>query len=96
MKSMVEHTGISARRFIELFRREVGLTPKLYCRITRFRSVISTLELETSVDWAATAATCGYFDQAHFIHEFRELAGITPSAYIAGRTASPNHVRVAG
>jgi AraC-like DNA-binding protein len=95
VSSVIEHTGLSPRRFIELFRREVGMTPKLFCRVSRFRAVVSALELTTAVDWAATAVACGYFDQAHLIHDFREFAGISPSAYITHRTASPNHVRVA-
>ena len=96
VSSVVERTGLSARRFIELFRREVGMTPKLFCRVARFRAVVSVVQsATTAVDWAATAALCGYFDQAHFIHDFREFAGVSPSDYRAYRTASPNHVRIA-
>ncbi|MGH8256269.1 MAG: DUF6597 domain-containing transcriptional factor [Steroidobacteraceae bacterium] len=92
--SVVDRVGLSARRFIELFRREVGMTPKLFCRVARFRAVVTALESAAPVDWAATAALSGYFDQAHFIHDFRAFAGVTPAAYIARRTASPNHVRI--
>ncbi len=91
---VTEFTGLSARRFIEVFRREVGMTPKVFSRLSRFRAVVSALELTTAVNWAATALECGYFDQAHFIHEFRHFAGMSPSAYVRQRTASPNHVRV--
>jgi AraC-like DNA-binding protein len=97
-------TGFSARRFIEMFRHEVGMTPKVFCRVSRFRAVVSAIaaapsvapKAASAVDWAATALTCGYFDQAHFIHDFREFAGMTPSGYLRHRTASPNHVRVPG
>ncbi len=95
VSSVVERTGLSARRFIEIFRREVGMTPKLFCRVSRFRAVVRTLGPATTVDWAAAAALSGYFDQSHFIHDFREFAGVTPAAYIAQRTASQNHVRIA-
>jgi AraC-like DNA-binding protein len=46
------------------------------------------------VDWAQVALDCGYFDQAHFIHEFRSFSGLTPTAYDAGRTPFPNHVKI--
>jgi AraC-like DNA-binding protein len=90
------HILEGARRLIEVFRHEVGLTPKVYCRLSRFRAAVGTVATVPTVDWAATASACGYFDQSHFIHEFREFAGMSPSAYLRHRTASPNHVRLPG
>jgi AraC-like DNA-binding protein len=91
--SVVERIGLSPRRFIAAFRDEVGLTPKVFCRIARFRRVIAALQSAEYVDWAALALDCGYYDQAHFIHDFREFAGVSPTAYLRNRT-SANHVRV--
>ena len=85
--------GLSSRRFIEIFRNEVGLTPKLFSRIRRFQKVLGGVEDATEVDWARVALTCGYFDQAHFIHDFRAFAGVNPSTYLRRRT-SRNHVAV--
>jgi AraC-like DNA-binding protein len=93
--AVTERTGLSARRLIQLFSREVGLTPKLFSRLSRFRAVVSMVDAQRDVDWAAVALACGYYDQAHLIHEFRDLTGMCPSAYLRHRTASPNHVRVA-
>ena len=92
--AVVERTGFSQRHFIATFRDEVGLTPKVFARITRFRRVIDTLQGSPEIDWSALALECGYFDQAHFIHDFRAFAGISPSAYLRHRTSS-NHVPVA-
>jgi AraC-like DNA-binding protein len=92
--AVVEHTGLSPRRFIETFRDHVGLAPKAFCRVVRFRRVVASIGSSPYVDWAEVALRCGYFDQAHFIHDFRAFAGITPTEYLRNRTASPNHVRI--
>ena len=91
--AVIAQVGLSERRFSEVFRNEVGLTPKLYSRVRRFQRVLGSLETSVDIDWANVSLSCGYFDQAHFIHDFRAFAGMTPSAYVRGRTAR-NHVRV--
>jgi AraC-like DNA-binding protein len=75
-----------------VFRNEVGLTPKLYCRIRRFQNVVAAIHKLREPDLAEMALCCGYFDQAHFIHDFRVFSGVSPSAYLKYRTSSPNHV----
>jgi AraC-like DNA-binding protein len=86
--------GLSARRFIEVFRNEVGLPPKLYCRVRRFQNVVAAIHKLHDPDLAEMALVCGYFDQAHFIHDFRAFSGVSPSAYLKHRTSSPNHVAI--
>lgn len=92
--SVVERVGWTSRRFIARFRDEVGLTPKAYCRVARFQRVLAALDGGGDVDWADVALSCGYFDQAHFAHDFKEFSGVTPSAYLKERV-SRNHVPVA-
>ncbi|HEU4387810.1 MAG TPA: helix-turn-helix domain-containing protein [Blastocatellia bacterium] len=84
--------GLSPRRFIQLFSDEVGLTPKLFCRIRRFQRVLARIGNERPVDWADVALSCGYFDQSHFIHDFRAFSGLSPTTYNANRGQHPNHV----
>ena len=86
--------GLSPRRFIELFHRQVGLTPKAFCRVRRFQRVLRSIHQKLEVDWAQIALDCGYYDQAHFIHDFRNFSGLTPSAYLALATPHLNHVPV--
>ena len=74
-------TGLSHTRFIQLFRENVGLTPKLFYRVRRFRTMLDRIEKGTPVNWAALAVDCGYFDQAHLIRDFRTFAGSTPLEY---------------
>lgn len=92
VKEVSERSGLSQRRFIQLFREEVGLTPKLFCRIRRFQEVVRLLERGQRVEWSDIALECGYFDQAHFIHDFRAFSGITPTTYLACRSEHLNHV----
>ena len=85
--------GLSSKRFIERFKDEVGVTPKRYCRIRRFQRAVSLANRGRLVDWTSVALDAGFFDQAHFIHDFRAFAGLTPTAYQEARTAFQNHVK---
>jgi transcriptional regulator GlxA family with amidase domain len=89
-----DQTGVSERRFIELFHRQVGLAPKLYARVRRFQTALRRIRTGSPVDWADIALACGYFDQAHLIHDFRAIAGLRPSEYAALRTEHLNHVPI--
>jgi AraC-like DNA-binding protein len=94
-RSVAEVTGaigMSQRRFLERFRGEVGLTPKLFARVQRFQAVVAAVHSLREVSWTDIAADCGYFDQAHFIHDFRAFSGFTPSAYFALKSLHRNHV----
>jgi AraC-like DNA-binding protein len=93
---VTESTGLSTRRFIEVFKQQVGLAPKQYCRVQRFQRAIRTLPTRDAIDWAEVAAECGYFDQAHLIHEFRTISGMSPGEYAAARDEHLNHVPMAG
>lgn len=84
--------GLSHRRFIKLFDEEVGLTPKLFWRVRRFQEALRRAGSGRPVEWAEVALACGYFDQAHFIRDFREFSGVTPTAYLGRRGEHLNHV----
>jgi AraC-like DNA-binding protein len=91
--AVTDAIGMSAKRFIERFKAQVGVSPKRYCRIRRFQQAVARAHRGREVDWAQVALDCGYYDQAHFIHEFRAFAGLTPTGYQASRTAFQNHVK---
>ena len=78
-RDVAREVGLCQRRFIQVFRSEVGLPPKLFSRLQRFQRARALARRAPRPDWAELALSCGYFDQAHLIHEFREFAGVTPS-----------------
>jgi AraC-like DNA-binding protein len=90
--SVSERIGLSPKRFIQVFRDETGFTPKVFCRIRRFQRALDRMGGGRNVDWASVALDSGYFDQAHFNHDFRAFSGLNPSSYLAHRTAHRNHV----
>jgi len=89
---VTSEAGLSRRRFAQLFREQVGITPKLYCRVHRFRDVLQRITSGAPVDWADVALACGYYDQAHLNHEFHDFSGISPGSYLASNPPSVNHV----
>jgi AraC-like DNA-binding protein len=78
---ILDQIALSPTRFIQVFREDVGLTPKVFCRVTRFQQALARIAVQPSRQWLDVALACGYYDQAHFINEFRSFAGITPSLY---------------
>ena len=86
--------GISHKHLLREFDRCVGLTPKVFARLCAFQRVIRSVGQKAEVDWAGTAATCGYHDQAHLIHEFRAFSGLTPANYLTKRGPFLNYLEV--
>jgi AraC-like DNA-binding protein len=91
--AVTDAIGMSAKRFIDRFKANVGVSPKRYCRIRRFQRAVTRAHRGYLVDWPQVALECGYYDQAHFIHEFRSFSGLTPTGYRGARTAFQNHVK---
>ena len=91
--TVVARSGYSHRRFIELFRDAVGLTPKVFRRLTRFQRALEHAARGSS-SWAQIAADAGYSDQSHFHKDFVAFAGVSPSRYRALAPASANHVPI--
>ena len=79
---LARHAGLSARQFRRLCIEQTGVGPKMLCRIVRFRAAANDAA-NRSRDWAGFALDHGYYDQAHFINEFREFSGLTPAEYVS-------------
>ncbi len=91
---IAEELRLSRRRFIEIFTRDVGMTPKRYARVRRFQRALALATTTPPPVWAHLAIDCGYYDQAHLCRDWAELTGLSPSEWIAlrGRRVKENHV----
>lgn len=89
-----EHIGYSQKHFIDLFRKQVGVAPKQYLKIMRFQKAILEAETSHSINWSRLAQESGFYDQAHFIHDFKEFSGFTPNEYMQRKNAELNYVPV--
>ncbi|MET7029946.1 helix-turn-helix domain-containing protein [Sediminicola luteus] len=76
---------ISQRQLEREFKDKVGISPKHYLRITRINEVLRMLSANRPIDLTSVAYHCGYFDQAHFIKDFKRITGIKPTIYIRER-----------
>ncbi|MGE0526206.1 MAG: DUF6597 domain-containing transcriptional factor [Bdellovibrionales bacterium] len=92
LSELANDVNLSPKRLTQLFTREVGVTPKLFARIQRFQEVIKLISKQNSVDWSSLALDCGYYDQAHFNHDFQEFSGINPTTYMKKKTEHLGHV----
>ncbi|MFF2480311.1 helix-turn-helix domain-containing protein [Paenibacillus sp. NPDC058071] len=82
VKELAEDTGYSNRYLLKSFEKFVGVSPKLLSRIVRFQNVIHSLEHKHYEQTLDRIFEMGYFDQNHFIKEFKEFSFITPKKYI--------------
>ena len=76
---VAEKLGVTARHLRRAFIESVGVGPKDYARAVRLQRAVRLAT--TSDDWGRIAAEAGYYDQAHFITDFRQLVGLTPGAF---------------
>lgn len=94
VREVARSTGWSERRFSQVFREQVGLSPKAWARVQRFQRAVLQLHAGVDLPWAEMALDCGYYDQSHFANEFRAFSGIDATTYSARRTLWANHIPV--
>lgn len=81
IEDLMYKTGYSQKHMTRLFKDQVGLTPKAFMNVIRFQKTIQEIASGKPIQWTNLAADCGYYDQAHFIHEFKHYSGFTPNQY---------------
>lgn len=87
--------GYSQKHFIAMFKRQVGITPKSFLKIMRFQKAVNQIESLSEVDWTSISNDCGFYDQAHFINDFKVFSAFTPEEYFKSRGEFLNYVPVA-
>ena len=94
IKKIVDKTGYSHKHFVSLFSKYVGLNPKQFLLVTKFQKAIQAIENSKNIHWAGLALDCGYYDQAHFINDFKKFSGFNPVAYVEARGEFVNYVPI--
>jgi AraC-like DNA-binding protein len=88
--------GVSSTHLAQRFKEPIGVTPKRLARTYRFAATVFAINPVEAINWSALAAGAGYFDQAHFGHDFRAFTGLTPTRYVEVRrrflSEHPGHV----
>ena len=74
--------GVSSTHLAQRFKEVIGITPKRLARTYRFAAGVRAIDPAGPVDWLELAGRAGYYDQAHFGHDFRTFTGLTPTQYL--------------
>jgi methylphosphotriester-DNA--protein-cysteine methyltransferase len=91
--NILSQIDASPKRFTSLFEQQVGVKPKLFSRIVRFRELTSALRARAG-SFSQLALAHGYYDQSHMNADFREFAGMSPGQFLAA-TSYPESLSVA-
>lgn len=76
--------GFSHKHFVELFTRQVGLTPTRYQQMSHFNEMLERCRLSPQLSWRQLTLLFGYADSSHLIKDFHRFAGMTPGDYLKG------------
>jgi AraC-like DNA-binding protein len=82
MKELSHHMGYSQKHIIAQFTKCLGMKPKMFARVLRFQRMIHAVQHKQPTNWADFATQFGFYDQAHFINEFKAFSGFTPRRYL--------------
>ncbi|MGV3460098.1 MAG: DUF6597 domain-containing transcriptional factor [Flavobacterium sp.] len=91
IENVADNLGISQRQLERRFTAAVGISPKLFARITRFQNVLQLIENKAFKSFTATAYDGGFYDQAHFIKDFKDFTGLNPKQYFAENLEMVKH-----
>lgn len=96
IKDLCSLVNMSKSSLEHYFNQQVGLSPKMFSRVVRFNNVNRFLKDTATTDWQELVYRYGYFDQSHFIHEFKHFFGYTPSQIHLSHQNLSGHVKDMG
>jgi AraC-like DNA-binding protein len=84
---LASEIGITRQQLARQFATHVGVTPKTFARVMRAQTALARADAARAaypraIDWSAIAYDLGYYDQPHFIDDFKALTGVTPSKWV--------------
>ena len=82
MGEICEKVNISARQLERKFKEQIGMSPKLFSRVVRVNHALKLLRTNPTYNWQDIIFLCGYYDQAHFIKDFKDLTGECPTGFL--------------
>ena len=82
VEQLTAKTGFTRKHLVQRFKEEAGLTIKQYQVIYRLYRVLKEIDNTDRVSWARIACQFGFYDQSHFIRDFKQHTGFTPSDYL--------------
>jgi AraC-like DNA-binding protein len=80
---MAYFANLSLRQFNRTVNKVAGISPKQLSRITRLQNFLQKYQPSTGQTLTQVLYDCGYYDQAHFIREFKDISGKNPSQFFA-------------
>jgi AraC-like DNA-binding protein len=81
VREVAADLAVSHRKLIGNFTAEIGLTPKLFARVTRFQRAVVRAQSAPEPQWSELALEAGYFDQSHLIRDFKAFSGVSPAVF---------------
>ncbi|MCB0666562.1 MAG: AraC family transcriptional regulator [Saprospiraceae bacterium] len=94
LKDVTQKVGYSQKHLIDIFKKNVGVTPKVCLRTIRFQKVIEFIGMQSQVEWSSVAHNFGFYDQSHFISDFKFFSGYTPNEYLDLRGGILNYLPI--
>ncbi len=88
--ALEQRSGLGLRSLQRMFRRFVGVGPKRMVVRARVRDAVAALDRGEAVSTADLAQELGWYDQSHFVRDFRQVTGTTPARYAEGVAATPS------
>ncbi|WP_029038292.1 helix-turn-helix domain-containing protein [Salinimicrobium xinjiangense] len=86
-KDLLENSGVGSRHFRRIFKKVIGVSPKYFCKVIQMNTAFEAINNSDPVELHHIALDCGYYDQSHFINDFRNMFGSSPEKFLNGKHA---------